>query len=67
MIQTKKYTLTNENIKKIITGAAIALGGALITIFAEQINQIDFGEWTPVVTALSAILINAARQYLSEK
>lgn len=64
---TKKMTLTKENVRKILTGGMIALTGALVTYFAEALQGVDFGEWTPVVTAISAILVNAIREYLKDK
>lgn len=66
-MESEKMTLTKENVKKIITGALIAMTGALVTYFAEAIKGVDFGQWTPLVTALSAILVNAIREYLKDK
>lgn len=63
-MESKKYELKTEDFKKIGTGALIALGGALLTFTAETIPNIDFGEYTPVVVALSSILINAGRKFL---
>ena len=61
-----KYTLTKENLVKIAKGAGIALGGALLAYVAEILPQVDFGVWTGLVAALSAVLINAARQFIKE-
>lgn len=61
-----KYTFTKENLIKIAKGAGIAVGGALLVYVAEILPQVDFGVWTPLVGALSAILINAARQFIKE-
>ena len=60
-----KYSLNKEDLKKIAIGAGIALAGALLTYVSETITSVDFGEWTPIVVAISAILVNAGRKFLS--
>lgn len=67
MNESKRFSLNKKDVQKILTGAMIAMGGALLTYFAESLKDVDFGQWTPVVTALASIAINAGRQYLSEK
>ena len=59
-----KYSLSREDGKKILTGALVALAGALLTYLAEVLTQINFGEWTPLVVSISSVLINAARKFL---
>ena len=61
------YSFDKESLKKIGKGMAIAIGGAVITYLAETIPSIDFGVYTPLVVALSAILINSAKEYLAGK
>jgi ABC-type antimicrobial peptide transport system permease subunit len=64
---SKRYSLNKEDFSKIITGASIALGGALLTYISTIIIEIDFGEFTPVVVAIASILINAGRKFLEGK
>lgn len=62
-----KYTLNKEDGKKILTGAGIALAGALLTYLADLIPNVDFGSYSELVVAISAILINAGRKWLAGK
>lgn len=61
-----KFTFTEENIYKVLRGAGIALGGALLTYLAQFFASTDFGVYTPLVVAVSTILINAGREYLKK-
>lgn len=60
------FTFTKENLIKIVKGAGIAIGGALLTYLASFISETDFGQWTPIVVALGGILINAGREFLKK-
>jgi len=62
----EKFTFTKENLTKIVKGAGIAIGGALLTYLASYISDTDFGLYTPVVVALGGILINAGREFLKK-
>ncbi len=66
MNQSAKYHLNQQDLEKILIGACIALGGASLTYLAQIIPNIDFGLYTPFITALLAILINAIRKWLSD-
>lgn len=66
-MESKRYTLNQEDLIKILTGAGLALGGALITYLTEIVGQIDLGVYTPVFVAVMSILINAFRKFLSGK
>jgi len=62
----EKFTFTKENLTKIVKGAGIALGGALLTYLASYISDTDFGLYTPMVVAIGGILINAGREFLKK-
>jgi hypothetical protein len=62
-----RFSLNTLDYKSILRGAAVALAAALLTYLAELIPNVDFGEYTAVVVALSGILINAARKFLGGK
>ena len=62
-----QFTLNKTDLYKIIKGACIALGGALLAYLASIIGQIDFGPYTPVIVAVGSILINAGLKFLEGK
>jgi len=62
---SKKFSLNKKDGLKIAKGAGIALGGALLAYLAEIIPDVDFGQWTPMVVAMSSILINAGLKYFN--
>lgn len=64
---SKKHSLNKADGKKILKGAGIAMGGALLTYIAQVVPNVDFGAYTGVVVALSAVLVNAAMKYLTGK
>ena len=57
--QSKKLKLNKADGKKILKGAGIAVGGALLTFLAELLPNVDFGVYTPLATAVGAVLVNA--------
>lgn len=61
-----KYTLNQEDFKKIYIGALMAISGALLTYVTQVIGQIDFGEYTPIVVAMWSIFVNITRKYIVE-
>ena len=52
------------DIKKIGTGAGIAVAGALLTYLTQVVTDMDLGEWTPIVVAVWSIIVNASRKLL---
>ncbi len=62
----KLLGLNAESLQKVITGALIAGGGALLTYLAANLGNIEFGAFTPLITAGAAILINYLRKLLDE-
>lgn len=67
MKQSKRFTFNKEDGIKILTGAGIAMGGALITYLVEVIPQVDLGEWTPVFVAIASIGVNAFKKFIAGK
>jgi hypothetical protein len=65
MENSKKYKLNTADVNKILTGAYIAVGGAVLTYFAELIPLIDFGVYTPLAVSASSVFINTLRKILS--
>lgn len=63
---SKRFSLNVIDWKKIAIGGGLALIGALLTYLSSVITTIDFGEFTPVVTALWAIVANIVRKFVLE-
>ena len=59
-----KYSLNKEDGKKIVSGALVAISGALLTYTSQVITEIDFGQYTPIVVAIFSVLSNTLRKYL---
>lgn len=58
--------LTKVEIKKIGRGLLIALAGAALTYLSEQIPNVDFGTYTPVVVSGFSVLVNTLQKLLSD-
>lgn len=65
MAKSKKLNLIKEDLKKIAIGAVVAGAGAVLTYATQELSNIDYGEWTPVITALMSILANTVRKWLT--
>jgi len=65
MNQSPRYHLDSADIGRIMVGALIAVGGALVVYASQTITQIDFGVATPFVVAGASVIINAVRKWLS--
>lgn len=63
---SKPFTLNREDLERIGIGLAVAVSGAAITYLAEWVASTDFGSATPIVVALSGVLVNAARKWIKD-
>lgn len=63
---SQRYSLNKEDLKKIGTGALMAILGALLTYITETIGQVDFKDYTPLVVAVWSIIANVIRKYIAE-
>jgi hypothetical protein len=61
-----KYSLNKEDGKRILLGAGIAVAGALLTYLTSVVTGMDFGQYTPMVVAIWAVLANTARKFLTD-
>lgn len=66
MITSPKFTLNVEDAKALGKGLLIALAGAALTYVTEQIPNVDFGQWTPLVVATWSVVVNTARKWITE-
>ncbi len=64
--QSKKGYLNKEDGVKILKGLGISMLGLILTTAAELIPQVDFGSYSGLIVALSAVGINAIRKTLAE-
>lgn len=63
---SKRGELNNIDWLKIGKGAIIALAGALATYLATLSGTIDFGDYTPLVTALFSVVVNLLNRWISD-
>lgn len=61
---SKRFHLNQEDLGKILTGACMAVAGALLTYVTKTITDTDFGEWTSLVVAGWSIVANIIRKYI---
>lgn len=66
MVKSKVGKLISEDMKKVMIGALVAMGGALLTYIADLIPSVSFGEYTPIVVAVMSVLVNVGRKLLTE-
>lgn len=60
-----RFTLNKEDGLKILKGAGIAAGGALLTYLLEILPNIDFGSYTLILAPILSILINAGLKFIT--
>ena len=67
MQESKIYKLNKEDGWKLLKGAGIAAGGAILVYATGVLVQIDFGPYIPIAVAVGGLVINLARKFLSGK
>lgn len=68
MADSKKYTLSQGDVKSMAIGLAITAAGAALTYLADVIiPSLNFGVYGPAVVPVLALLVNGVRKYLSGK
>jgi len=55
--------VTKEKLISIAKGACVAAIGAMLTYLAADFSGINFGIFTPLVTAALSVLTNAVRKW----
>jgi len=66
IVKSPKYSLTFDDAGKIGKGLLIAIAGAALTYLTEQIPNVNFGEWTPIVVAFWSVVVNLIRKWINE-
>ncbi len=64
MEPSKSYQLNKTDLKKILKGLAIAMGGAGITYILGIVDVIDVGIFTPLWVAGSSAVLNALQLWI---
>jgi hypothetical protein len=67
MADSKKFSLNQDDYKKILKGAAIAFGGAALSQLSFFLTSGSVFDWKVWLTAMLAVGINAAIKYIQEK
>ncbi len=62
-MEQKKNTFDKVTMGKIMRSALIAGGGVVLTVILQGIAGMDFGAYTPMVTALSSWAIVVVKEY----
>ena len=65
--ESKTLKLNKEDGLKILKGAGIAMGGALLTYGAQILPSVDFGTNTAFIAGMVSILINFAWKLIRGK
>lgn len=66
-IDSARWKLNGEDLRKIGKGALIALVGALIVWLSGLPESIDWGVYSPFVAAVASVLVNILRKWVSER
>ena len=67
MGESKRFTLNEKDLKSLFRGLLITAGGAILVWALEVLPQIDFGEYTPFIVPVGALLINTILKTLNGK
>lgn len=65
VMKDTRFTLTVTDKNKILRGALLAMGGALITYLLEVLPGIDFGANSVLIAAVISTVLNAIRKFIS--
>lgn len=64
---SRSWGLIQEDLRSAGRGLVIALLGALATYLADTVPGIDFGQYTLLVGAVNAFIVNLIRKFVSER
>ena len=64
MTKSPRFSLDDVDVKKIGTGLALAIAGAVAAFFAENATELNLGEWAPFVAAGAAVILNMIRKFV---
>jgi len=61
-----KNSFDTETIVKIIKGAGIAATGAIALYLLDFLGTLEVGVYTPIISAIVPILVNAVKEFMRE-
>lgn len=67
VVQSTKYKLNKEDLKKIGKGALIAFAGTALTLASDLIPNIDWGQYKVIVVPIASVLVNAGLKWYANK
>lgn len=65
--QSESLEMNKNDWVKVGKGLLIALGGTALTYITDIIPTIEWGEYKPIVVAISSVLINLGWKYIKGK
>jgi len=63
-MESKRFSLSNIDWKKIGTGCLIAITGAILTYLTPIITNLELGAWTPLVVTFWSVIANIVRKWI---
>lgn len=63
---SKPFSLTKEEILKVLKGLGYALAGAALVYIEQYLSSHDFGSYAPLAAALNSALIYLGNKFLSD-
>ena len=63
-MESKKFEIDKVGWIKVVKGAGIAGGAAVLAYLLEAIPGMNFGQYTPAIVGVLAILINMGRKWI---
>lgn len=67
VVVSPKLKLIGKDLESLAMGLGITLAGAALTYITEWFAKADYGEATPIIVALWALIANTLRKVLTEK
>ena len=65
-VVSKKFNVIRNDVEKILVGAVVAGLGAFFTVLLDQLPNVDWDSFTPLVVAILSILTNIVRKWFNE-
>jgi hypothetical protein len=65
-VTSPQYGFISKDFKSLAIGLGITLAGAALTYLTEYVTKTDFGQWTPIIVTVWALIVNTVKKYISE-
>lgn len=63
---SREWRMSKEDLKRVAVGAGVAAAGAFLAYLSEWAAGVDWGDWSPIVTAGFAIAANFVRKFATD-